>query len=250
MFPRSTFSIARRVCATVVISSLAGASVNAGSRPASLLDRRNLAVVAGPILTGSAELPLAMEPGAGRPDALRLDVRVRDLAGLTGDSLRRAELAATYVLSGVGIDAVWVLCTPDHEEPRCADPGAPTHVFVSIVAKPTEGAFRSRPRALAIAAVAEGAQGSRVYIVYERVEALARESPEVHASVLLGYVIAHEIGHLLLGSHSHSATGIMQARWFQRELHQMATGDLLFTPSEHIRLHAALLARNQQDGAR
>ena len=233
MFPRSTLSIARRMCATVVISSLAGASVNAGSRPASLLDRRNLAVVAGLILTGSAEVPLAIEPGAGRPDALRLDVRVRDLAGLTGDSLRRAELAATYVLSGVGIDAVWVLCTPDHEEPRCADPG-----------------LRSRPRALAIAAVAEGAQGSRVYIVYERVEALARESPEVDASVLLGYVVAHEIGHLLLGSHSHSATGIMQARWFQRELHQMATGDLLFTPSEHIRLHAALLARNQQDGPR
>ena len=39
MFPRSTFSIARRMCATVVISSLAGASVNAGSRPASLRGR-------------------------------------------------------------------------------------------------------------------------------------------------------------------------------------------------------------------
>ena len=39
MFPRSTFSIARRVCATVVISSLAGASVSAGPRPAFLRGR-------------------------------------------------------------------------------------------------------------------------------------------------------------------------------------------------------------------
>src|SRR5439155_10444253 len=34
---------------------------------------------------------------------------------------------------------------------------------------------------------------------------------------LLGRVVAHEVGHLLLGTTAHSATGLMRARWNDEE---------------------------------
>jgi hypothetical protein len=33
----------------------------------------------------------------------------------------------------------------------------------------------------------------------------------------LGHVLAHEVGHLLLGGHSHSRTDLMSADWYPRD---------------------------------
>jgi len=46
-----------------------------------------------------------------------------------------------------------------------------------------------------------------------RVEELARrlDSRQRENSVIFGYVIAHELGPLLLGTNSHSAVGVMRA---------------------------------------
>jgi hypothetical protein len=43
--------------------------------------------------------------------------------------------------------------------------------------------------------------------------------------------MAHEIGHLLLGS-NHSATGIMKAHWGPKEVRELIKGDLLFTSQQ------------------
>ena len=47
---------------------------------------------------------------------------------------------------------------------------------------------------------------------------------------MLGSVMAHEIGHLLLGSHAHAISGIMRGHWESGELHQIAMGTLRFLP--------------------
>jgi hypothetical protein len=41
--------------------------------------------------------------------------------------------------------------------------------------------------------------------------------------IILGCDIAHEIGHLLLGSESHSASGIMQGHWERGQIRQAVT---------------------------
>ena len=53
--------------------------------------------------------------------------------------------------------------------------------------------------------------GIDVEIIYQRVENEA-ESMGVAADTLLAYTMAHEIGHVLLRSSAHSASGLMQAR--------------------------------------
>jgi hypothetical protein len=49
---------------------------------------------------------------------------------------------------------------------------------------------------------------------------------------LLGTVAAHEIGHLLLGSQSHSAMGVMSAHWGETELRRVSMGGLRFTSEQ------------------
>ena len=63
-----------------------------------------------------------------------------------------------------------------------------------------------------------------------------RDDADSDLPVLLGCVIAHELGHLLLHSARHSATGIMQPGWGSAQIHQALTGKLLFTGEEATRI--------------
>ncbi len=75
----------------------------------------------------------------------------------------------------------------------------------------------------------------RAYIFFERVAALP--GPDTSLATQLGDVIAHEIGHLMLGQRTHSANGIMRAslgvRTFPLET---------FNETEARTIRAALLA--------
>jgi hypothetical protein len=80
------------------------------------------------------------------------------------------------------------------------------------------------------------------YIFYDRAEQLAQQEraaqmkqalvgtsePCVSIGQLLGYVIAHEVGHLL-GFETHSPTGIMRADWNSADLQEFVFGKSHFT---------------------
>jgi hypothetical protein len=50
--------------------------------------------------------------------------------------------------------------------------------------------------------------------------------------------MAHELGHLLLGSNGHASQGIMRPRWQHEELVKAAMGTLVFTPEQAQRMSA------------
>jgi len=85
------------------------------------------------------------------------------------------------------------------------------------------------------------------YVAYASIQALVQNPepgrPLLDPADLLGYCIAHEIGHLLLPPGSHSPSGIMRARWRGDDFKLIATGRLLFTAEQAklIRQAAALL---------
>ena len=68
---------------------------------------------------------------------------------------------------------------------------------------------------------------------------------EFEVPVILGSVIAHEIGHLLLGLNSHSDTGIMQKRWERKQLQMVTTGNLLFTAAQGKLMQAEMQRRTR-----
>lgn len=69
------------------------------------------------------------------------------------------------------------------------------------------------------------------------------EERQLNFGELLGAVTAHELGHLLLGTNSHSGSGLMSAFWSGGKLRIAAQGWLTFTDAEAKRIHARMTAR-------
>jgi len=73
--------------------------------------------------------------------------------------------------------------------------------------------------------------GRLAYAFYDRIGAAAQQY-RTDVSKLLGYVMAHELGHILLAEGSHSPTGIMSARWGHFKLDLVAETFLRFTKEQ------------------
>ena len=73
--------------------------------------------------------------------------------------------------------------------------------------------------------------GRLVYAFYGRVDAYARQHAKPVAQVL-GHVMAHELGHLLLPHGSHAKSGIMTAAWDRKQIEQIGRGWLSFTSEQ------------------
>jgi hypothetical protein len=90
-------------------------------------------------------------------------------------------------------------------------------------------------------------------VFYNSVEALAQRQKEVGIkgdslryatkAQILGNMIAHEIGHVLLNLRSHSATGIMRGDWDLQDLQDVAYGCLLFTRLQAEIIRAEVVRR-------
>ena len=61
---------------------------------------------------------------------------------------------------------------------------------------------------------------------------------------VLGFVIAHEVGHLLLNQQVHSPHGIMRGEWSFLDFRDMTCGMLLFTPQQAEFLRSDVRSRN------
>jgi hypothetical protein len=70
----------------------------------------------------------------------------------------------------------------------------------------------------------------------DRVELLST-GREASASAILGHVLAHEIGHVLLGTTKHSDSGLMKAWWTPDQIGGMRVIYQGFTSSEAEMVH-------------
>jgi hypothetical protein len=83
-------------------------------------------------------------------------------------------------------------------------------------------------------------------VYYDRVRGLAGGN-NAPSQILLGRVMAHEIGHLLLGA-NHTRTGIMQGAWSSRQLDMEAAHGMLFTPEQSHAMKTRLAVQAQAWG--
>jgi len=168
-----------------------------------------------------------------------------------------AEQSASHIFSSAGVDVVWINCIhgpstiPDQ---GCSRTYGPRDLVLRItyhVSTATSDA------AFGVAWLAADGSGRYADVFWNRAQELCTNS-NADLAQILGNVMAHEMGHLLLGVNSHSVTGLMQARWRGGELHRVAMGTLLFSPeqAERMRAHLAAagvsmaLSRNGRPGIR
>ena len=62
---------------------------------------------------------------------------------------------------------------------------------------------------------------------------------------ILGHAIAHEVGHVLLGTNGHSVGGLMRARWGRAEWQTVAAAHLAIAPADAEKMAASLLLYGQ-----
>lgn len=160
----------------------------------------------------------------------RVSVSVYNDVGVPVRLVVEAEIIAARVFEQAGVNVRWINCPvvprdlPDAA--ICRKAVFPTYFQLRIV-PPDPGLSES---SLGVSYMSPDGIGCYSYVFYQRVA--QQRGKEQNAAALLGHIMAHEIAHLLLGTNSHSASGIMQAHWCLQELASANKGALLFTPDQ------------------
>ena len=172
----------------------------------------------------------------------QIRVRLYDYAGASPGTLSRAKAVADQVFALAGVGLSWADCSADPNAPgdaACLLPVTTSDLQLRIISK--EMAKRTPVSRHCLGYAVIGGEFSSIASVFFH-RALDLESANFgDLSAILGVMMAHEIGHLLLAERSHSRQGIMRAVWYEQDMKTMAKGWLWFTPAE-----AALLNVNVQ----
>jgi len=155
-------------------------------------------------------------------------VLVYNYANASAATLFLAEREATRILDSAGATIVWTNCWDERQlsvetNQLCAKGWTSQTPGLTLIS----GTNRFLPKEF-------GAASIPVYatIYYEHIALRAHEdNSEAELPILLGCVIAHELGHLL-GFPGHSTSGIMQPQFGARQIRQALMGNLLFTKEQ------------------
>jgi hypothetical protein len=170
---------------------------------------------------------------------LPLVVRTYDSAGVAPRALEHAQDSARATLASIGIEPIWRPC---HATACVGKPPKPhlVEVEVRLVNSPATAV----PGSLGYAAVdVEQHAGTLATIYIDRIHAMAAQSG-IDVGELIGRVVAHEIGHLVLGTADHAPFGLMRATWTAAEIQRRVPLDWRFTPAQGEEMRSRMLARN------
>jgi len=179
------------------------------------------------------------------PPKPEVAISVYDYAHVSNELLAAAEEDAQRVFRQAGVETVWTTCLPKPEKARSLSDDCyrvdAAHLMLKILPHAIAKHVRDRGDVLGTASVDERGASYYAYVFYDNVERVAGERKLGHA--LLGDVLAHEIGHLLLGSNSHSVSGIMSAHWYGDELRRISEATIFFVPSQSRIMRDRLASR-------
>jgi hypothetical protein len=146
-----------------------------------------------------------------------ITIRLHDYAHAAPQELARAQQIVTAIYQPVGVRVQWAsTMTLAEGRETVEDRDTVEDLTVNVLSR-RMSERRTFPKD-AMGSAAVGADGGRIaYVLYDRVAAAAAAAAWPLED-LLGIVVAHEIGHLLLPHGAHSPDGLMQARWDVSEL--------------------------------
>jgi len=179
-----------------------------------------------------------------------LTVLVYIYAPVPKHDLAIAERTASDIFQNVGVKLSWVDCAMTRRRaelnPACTIPHTPIDIRLNVVPDIAEGPWVERFAMGMAVPIPPPRHGQFAYISYARAKTVLHEVPQFSLGQLLGHGIAHEIGHLLLGTNSHSPSGLMSAHWSTRELKLAARGQLTFSIDQAASIRGDVRARRAQ----
>ena len=167
---------------------------------------------------------------------------------------RTASEIAGRVLQAAGIAVSWVQCwsggrAEDVPSADCQRPLTQSEVIVHAI-HATDANSASHSESLGFSLIDVQAGGGSVATVYtDRVAMLARTAG-IQSVDLLAWAMAHEIGHLLLGTSQHAGRGLMRERWSRSEVERRLLQDWSFSVDEGRTMRDAMRSRRTAQSAR
>jgi hypothetical protein len=171
------------------------------------------------------------------PQSFTITDRIYDQTGVPGELLKQAESQAAFVARQAGFTIEWLGCATQRD--ACSRELQPSEVVLLLRAKSRLGKYAEAGRAFL------GSPHTSVYtmIFYQDVRRIAAPA-QVSVGTLLGYVIVHELGHLM--GLNHGRMGVMIGKWKPRGVALMKHGALRFSTAERKQMQSEMVARNGQ----
>jgi hypothetical protein len=168
----------------------------------------------------------------------QVNVHINNHVSLPLSFLRDSQQVATSLFAEIGVHLKWA--APRKRsiqlfDSNCANESPIRDLAVEIVPHAPGNLNRST----LATALLQAESGARIVIFYDHVAAV----PHGPQSMILGYVLAHEIGHVLQGTTRHTNAGIMRERWLDEDFKLMRVGLLGFS-SEDARSISEQAARS------
>ena len=165
---------------------------------------------------------------------IAVTVRVYRFGGPSLALQERALIEAERVLRTASVEVRWQECTEETLSPACAASLGPFEFLLRFVGGPARRG--ESPATLGDAIVIPRSKGVLATVYLDRASHLA-ESAHARVEVVLGRVVAHEIGHLLMRTPGHPRHGLMRSNWTVDELRRNHAADWAFTVEDVAEMH-------------
>ena len=166
-----------------------------------------------------------------KKDTPLISIGLFGAGAIAGTMLARAESVTARILGPVGIRVRW--------EDRDIRHAAVERIDIRFANSTTDQSSRfatSLPFA---------SSGVRIIIFVNRIQA-AGNHDLLFTSRLLGHVLAHEIGHVLMRTDQHSPQGVMKERWTEDDYAEIRRSYLMFTDENVTAILAAIAAEEHR----
>jgi len=164
-----------------------------------------------------------------------MNVSVCPLGRVSAKAVTSAEAEAAALFRDINVEIIWKSC----EEAPIGQEAADQHWFTMRLRDDEPAVESETPSTDMLGEAFFSESGGYVADVYYREIQSLSSRRAVETATLLSYVMAHELGHLLLGP-AHSPSGIMRASWDSRDLDAIRMGWLQFCRTEIARIHKVL----------
>jgi hypothetical protein len=188
-------------------------------------------------ILAAALTALAGWSGAERPE---LRLRVYDLAGMSTSNLTAALSQTALVFNAAGIDLVWQTGDASAPEAHLLDESPvkePGRLLPVVVVRITDGG--GFPAEVLGHSLPFAQSGAHISIFCDHIRQFQARG-NIAVPKLLGYALAHELGHVLMQSGKHTARGLMRFEWGAAEFQCIEQSALKFTKSEALEMRTAL----------
>lgn len=196
---------------------------------------------------------LAHGSGAAGSITPGISIQIHNYAQLDRKTLHEGEQVAEAIFRKAGLETNWQSATLPSVRKISAEQGPLSReIQLDLLPRSMTASLKVRDDALGLAP-GIGPDRRLAYVFCDKVEDFAHQqlmeyfrgtvSHPASISQILGYVIAHEVGHVLLDLQSHSPTGIMRANWNIKDLQDAVYGSLLFTPAQAKAMQTEVVRR-------